>query len=104
MTRLSEKLVKPIPMPMDNINHDNIRATICLLNVRSINSKLEDIKNDKFLRSIDILCICETWLTSSNTTPNIFDNNNVIRHDRSSGSRGGGLLISCKHTVTYSTL
>jgi hypothetical protein len=104
MTRLSEKLVKPIPMPMDNINYNNVTATICLLNVRSINSKFDDIKCDKFLQSVDILCICETWLTSSNTTPNVVNGHNVIRYDRNSGSRGGGLLISCKHIVEYSIL
>ncbi len=82
--------------------HDKqLLATICSLNVRSIVSKLNDMKCDKFVQSVDILCICETQLTPSYQTPNIIDGHNVIRHDRTSNNKGGGIMISCKDNITF---
>ena len=95
MERLANRLIKPIGMPSDIMNvhsgHDKqLLATICSLNVRSIVSKLNDMKCDKFVQSVDILCICETRLTPSHQTPKVIDGHNV--------------MISCKDNVTYSLI
>ena len=65
-------------------------------------NKLDDVKCDEYLQSVDILCLCETWLTPNIVTPNIIDSHtNIIRCDRTSGSKGGGLMITCKPNVSY---
>ena len=48
------------------------------------------------------MCI-ETCFTASNQRPILIDGYNVIRSDRANANnnRGGGLMISCKHNVTY---
>ena len=107
MERLANKLVKPIQMPIFTdlpSGHDrHLLTTICSLNVRSIVNKVDDVRCDSFLQSVDILCVCETWLTTSHRTPILIDGHNVIRSDRANANniRGGGLMISCKHNVTY---
>ena len=53
------------------------------------------------MQSVDVLSICETWLTLSQQTPNVIDDGTVIRCDRTCGSRGGGLMIVCKNNVLY---
>ena len=53
------------------------------------------------MQSVDVLSICETWLTLSQQTPNVIDDSTVIRRDRTCGSRGGGLMIVCKNNVLY---
>ena len=108
MERLANRLVEPISMPscidLPRGHDKHLLATISLLNIPSIVSKLDDIKCDTFLQSVDILCICETWLTPSQQTPNVIDGHNVIRRDRTNGNRGGGLMISCKNNVTYTPI
>ena len=56
------------------------------------------------MQSVDILCICETWLTPSQQTPNGIDNTTVIRCDRMSNIKGGGLMILCKNNVLYTPI
>ena len=70
---------------------------------RSIVNEVDDVRCDSFLQSVDALCVCETWLTASNQTPILIDGPNVIRSDRANANnnRGGGLMINCKHNVTY---
>ena len=84
-----------------DVRHDhdkNMLSTLCFLNIRS---KIDDTKCDEFLQSVDALCVCETWLTLSQQTPNVIDDSTVIRRDRTCGSRGGGLMIVCKNNVLY---
>ena len=107
MHRLASKLIDydPIPYIDDNVrNHDKrLLSTLCCLNVRSLSAKIDDItcKCDEFLQSVDVLCICETWLTESQATPNVIDDSTVIRCDRTCTSRGGGLMIICKKNVIH---
>ena len=75
--------------------------TICLLNVRSVNNKLEDIKH---VQSVDMLCLCETWLSPFTQTPSVIDGYNVIRCDRTSGSRGGGVMIAHRRDIECSSV
>ena len=54
------------------------------------------------MQSVDVLCICETWLTLSQQIPNVIDDGTVIRCDRTcSSTSGGGLMIVCKNNVLY---
>ena len=54
-------------------------SLIALLNVRSILSKLPDIKADNSLRSASILCFCETWLNASQPSPTLLHDQIDIR-------------------------
>ena len=69
MQRLASKLIDYDPKPYidDNVrNHDKrLLSTLCCLNVRSLSAKIDDIKCDEFLQSVDVLFLCETWLTDS---------------------------------------
>ena len=58
MFRLKSNLVPKVLC--DSSSH----LTIALLNVRSIQAKLPDITADHSLRSVSILCFCETWLNA----------------------------------------
>ena len=67
MKRLANRLVEHIPMPcmyttVCQGQDVNLLFTICLLNIRLICNKLEDLKCDPFLQSVSVLCICETSL------------------------------------------
>ena len=90
--RLASKLTLPIPKLFLHI----YSLTIALLNIRSITCKLQDVKNDSVLQAADILCFCETWLNTSDPSPSVKDNHNVLRADRIN-SRGGGVMISIPH-------
>ena len=68
-------------------------VTIALLNVRSILSKLPDIKADNNLRCATVLCFCETWLNASQPSPVLFDGQTDIRCDRLTCENKGGVLI-----------
>ena len=62
--------------------------------MRSITAKLPDIVNDDGLKYASILCLCETWLTPSEPSPVVQDNQIAIRCDRASGDNKGGVMIS----------
>ena len=97
MERLADKIIQPIPKPSLLCSPNNL--SIAMLNIRSIVNKIEDIRNDKFLQSVDIVCLTETWLTPSTySSPSIRDNNHVFRVDRTT-SRGGGVMISLPQTI-----
>ena len=65
------------------------------MNIRSVSAKIDDIKCDEFLQSVDVLCM-------SQQTPNVIDGSStIIRRGRTSDSRGGGLMIICKKNVLY---
>ena len=61
MERLADKIIQPIPKPSLLCSPNNL--SIAMLNILSIVNKIEDIRNDKFLQSVDIVCLTETWLT-----------------------------------------
>ena len=90
MLRLNTKLLQSIP----KVHHHENHATISLLNVRSIDAKLPDIIKDNGLKYANVLCFCETWLTPSQPSPVVQDDQIVIRCDRASGDNKGGVMIS----------
>ena len=90
MLRLNTKLLQPEPQLQHRDNH----VTISMLNVRSITAKLPDIAKDDGLKYASILCFCETWLTPSQPSPIVQDNQIAIRCDRASGDNKGGVMIS----------
>ncbi len=90
MVRLSAKLLQSIPKLQCHDNH----ITIALLNIRSIAAKLPDIASDSNLKHASVVCFCETWLTPSQPSPVVQDNQIAIRCDRASGDNKGGVMIS----------
>ena len=77
-------------------------VSIALLNIRSIYAKLPDITADNKLRTVDILCFCETWLNASQPTPLLLDSQAEIRCDRMSNENKGGVLM-CVPSYTRPT-
>ena len=59
MERLANKLVEQIQMPTDlpSGHYRRLLATICSVNVRSIVNKVDDVRCDSFLQSVDVLCV-----------------------------------------------
>ena len=91
MIRLNANLLQPVPVLCDSTSQSHL--TIALLNVRSIVSKLPDIKADNSLRSASILCFCETWLNASQPSPALLHDQIDIRCDRITCESKGGVLI-----------
>ena len=87
--RLNSKtfpLLLDMPLQPSHVN-------IALFNIRSMYVKLPDITADTKLRTVDILCFCETWLNAAQPTPLLLDNQADIRCDRVSNENKGGVLI-----------
>ena len=61
--------------------------------MRSILSKLPDIRADNSLRSASILCFCETWLNAFQPSPVLLDDQIDIRCDRIACENKCGVLI-----------
>ena len=90
MFRLNSNLLQPVSqITCDPSSH----VTIALLNVRSILAKLPDIRADHSLRSASILCFCETWLSASQPSPVLLDDQIDIRCDRVTCENKGGVLL-----------
>ena len=69
------------------------RQLILQLNVRSILSKLPDIRADSNLTSASMLCFCETWLNAARPSPHLIKDQIDIRCDRLTCENKGGVLI-----------
>ena len=94
MVRLNSKLLPIVPQ-LQCHSLFSTHVTIALLNVRSIVAKLPDIARDSNLRCASILCFCETWLTASQPSPLVKDNQIAITcNSRTSGDNKGGVM-SC---------
>ena len=76
-----EKRLNSNPVPPVSCD-SSCQVTIALLNVRSILAQLPDIRADHSLRSVSILCFCETWLNASQPSPVLLHNQIDIRCDR----------------------
>lgn len=87
IVRLNKRLLQTVPKLQRHDNH----VTITLLNVRSIATTLPDIAGDNGLKYASILCFCETWLTPSQPSSVVQDNQIAIRCDRVSGDKKGVL-------------
>jgi len=68
----------------------------CLLNASSLVNKLTKFQAFVYSSNYSILCITETWLSSD-----ICDNE-ILRNDRD--SRGGGVLIAIRDSITSSII
>ena len=78
--------------------------TIALLNVRSIVPKIPDIHHDSSLKCANILCFTETWLTSAQATPVLYDDHTISSRNRLSGDNKGGVMISLPCTMRPSNI
>ena len=76
----------------------------CLLNARSLNSKVAEFRLFLAAEVYDIVFVVETWFNSTMTDSMLVYNlpYNIIRRDR--GSNGGGLAVFLKHGVCCSIL
>ena len=92
MIRLNNKLL-PSATPLQFLSLPENYITICLLNVRSLVAKLTDIEQDMYLKATNIVCFCETWLTASQTSPSILNDQVVVRCDRQTSDNKGGTMI-----------
>ena len=65
-------------------------------------SNLQSFQDLAFLENLDIITVTETWLNDNISNNEIFPTGyNVIRKDRSSGKRGGGVLIALLNNINY---
>ena len=69
-------------------------VTIALLNVRSTGAELADIEADIELLGADVLCFCETWLSSAHPSPLIKVDHVTFRCDRAQNDHKGGTMLS----------
>ena len=92
MARLNGTLLSDVPQ-LQCLSLPNNHVTIALLNVRSVIAKLADIQLDQCLKAANVICFCETWLTASQPSPSILDNQVTIRCDRQTGDNKGGAMI-----------
>ena len=70
------------------------------LNARSLCKKLPCLHDVVYGNCIDVLALGETWLTDQVSDHEIFPYGyKIIRRDRPSGKRGGGVLLAIKDTI-----
>ena len=97
MSRLKPHLLPSTPN-LKCASLPDFYVTIKLLNVRSINAKVQDIVKDKMLKYASVLCFCETWLNPSQPDPKLLDNHTVMRTDRDANNSKGGVMMSIDNT------
>ena len=103
MVRLNANQLQPVPQVQcksTSVSH----ITIALLNIRSLVAKLPDIKADNSLMSASILCFCETWLSASQPSPVIFDDQIHVRCDKITCENKGGVMICVPSQVHPSNI
>lgn len=106
MLRLSTKLLQPAS-EMQCLSLPDSYVTIALLNVRCIVGKLPDLEQDTAVKCASILCFCETWLSPSQPSPVVQENQVALRCDRALANQKGGVMISVPqsmqpaHTSTF---
>ena len=98
MERLNTKLITPLPQ-LQCSTLSSTHVTIALLNIRSIMSKLPDIRQDSNMSHANVLCFCETWLAPSHMSPVLQCDHTSYRCDRTSDNHRGGVLISLEHNL-----
>ena len=99
MERLNNNLLSPLP-ELKFISLKNSHITISLLNVRSINAKIQDILCDSNMKAASVLCFCKTWLSPCQLSPEICFGHTVVRCDRQSDNNKGGVMMSVDPSVT----
>ena len=68
----------------------------------SLVSNLKSFQDLAFVENLDIIIVTETWLNDNISNNEILSTGyNIIRKDRSSGKRGGGVLIALRNNIPY---
>ena len=99
MERLNNNLLRYLP-PF--VATTDSYFNIALINIRSIIAKLPDIEQDSVLKSADVVCFTETWLTHDKNLqlPNC---QTIVRSDRgTANSKGGGVMIAVQNIMQVS--
>ncbi|XP_072041446.1 uncharacterized protein [Amphiura filiformis] len=87
--------------PLLEINHNNY-FIIAHHNIQSLNRHFEDMKNNSEFRKAHVICLSETWLTSSNN-PETIAIDGYSLESINSGS-GRGVAIYVQNSVKYNVL
>ena len=74
--------------------------SVIILNCKSINSKLGEIKLLLYMEKADIMCVSETWLKDNKYNPK-FINYNCIFKNRETLGGGGGIGVIIKRNIKY---
>ena len=63
---------------------------------------MQSFQDLAFVENLDIIRVTETWLNDNISNNEIIPTGyNIIRKDRSSGKRGGGVLIALRNNINY---
>ena len=84
------------------------KLSICCVNSQSIcarrMAKFIELKQMICVSTVDIICVCETWLNSlTDSSILTIEGYNLVRNDRT-GRLGGGVLMYIKHGLNYNFL
>ena len=102
MERLRGKPSLSAPDPM--ILSLQSALKIVSLNVRWCLPHLLDLKSDKIIETADIVCLQETFLTPDQKLVDpISSEMHIFRKDRSSSSKGGGVMIQVSNNILSCT-
>ena len=95
--------------PLYSSLHDNLQKymhngiLMASINVRSLLPKIEEIRILLSTTSMDLLCVCETWLDDSIGDSEIaVQGYSVIRKDRN--RHGGGVLVFIKDGIKFNSI
>ena len=77
--------------------------TVICHNVRSLVNHFHDVCSNPEMNQADIICICETWLTSKYSSKKIqIPGYTLWRCDRRTDSGRGGVAVYCKDAISNS--
>ena len=76
----------------------NNTLSVIILNCRSLNSKLGDIKLLLYTEKADIMCLSETWLKETQYNPKFIDYNCIYKNR---ATNAGGIAIVIKRNIKY---
>lgn len=87
---------------IDNVTLNSLKGLqIVQYNVRSLFHKIDTIRHDFLMPSIDLLCLSETWLNEDLPDELInIDDFQLLRNDRKYG-RGGGTCIYIRNRLKF---
>lgn len=74
-------------------------------NVRGLRTKTETFHENLLSEEYDIIALTETWLCDGIFSEELFDERyNVVRKDRHTATRGGGVLVAFNKKLSYELL
>ncbi|KAI8434147.1 hypothetical protein MSG28_012272 [Choristoneura fumiferana] len=75
----------------------SVDLTLIYQNVRGLNTRLSFFKHNLLCLDCDVIAVTESFLTDSIENPELVGNEwSVERRDRTSGARGGGVLLAAR--------